>query len=72
MTPAWATRVLVAPLCLLAACSLFALAVPGCLSTGNLVSMASQMWVLGLLATGQMFALVTRGFDISVGAVAAE
>lgn len=37
----------------------------------NAASIALQMSVLALLATGQMFALTVRGFDISVGAVAA-
>lgn len=37
----------------------------------SLVNIASQMTVLMLLAVGQMFALAVRGFDISVGAVAA-
>jgi len=29
------------------------------------------MWILGLLAVGQMFAIASRGFDISVGATVA-
>jgi len=38
---------------------------------GNAASVALQMSVLVHLSIGQMFALVVRGFDISVGAVAA-
>lgn len=41
------------------------------LTLGNAASVALQMSVLVLLSTGQMFALTVRGFDISVGAVAA-
>jgi len=41
------------------------------LTLGNAASIALQMSVLVLLSTGQMFALTVRGFDISVGAVAA-
>ncbi|CAM5304982.1 L-arabinose transport system permease protein [Aquamicrobium terrae] len=41
------------------------------LTLGNAASIALQMSVLVLLSTGQMFALMVRGFDISVGAVAA-
>ena len=29
---------------------------------GNLLNIVSQMWILALLATGQVFALATRGF----------
>lgn len=41
------------------------------LTLSNAASIALQMSVLVLLSTGQMFALAVRGFDISVGAVAA-
>jgi ribose transport system permease protein len=41
------------------------------LTLGNAASITLQMSVLVLLSTGQMFALIVRGFDISVGAVAA-
>ena len=64
-------RFLVAPVCLLVTVVFFAFAVPDFLSVGNAGNVLSQMWVLTLLAVGQMFAIVTRGFDISVGAVAA-
>ncbi|MDB5512977.1 MAG: rbsC 7 [Enterovirga sp.] len=64
-------RLLVAPLAILVAAAAFGAAVPGFAAGGNLLNMASQMWVLALLAAGQTFALATRGFDISVGAVAA-
>ena len=50
---------------------IFGLTVSRYFTSSNVVSVASQMTVLMLLATGQMFALLVRGFDISVGAVAA-
>ncbi len=71
MTPAIAPRLLVAPGGILAASLIFAAIAPGFLSLGNAASIAGQAWVLVLLATGQMFALAARGFDISVGAIAA-
>ncbi len=49
----------------------FGLTVDRFFTLSNLVNVASQMTVLTLLAVGQMFALAVRGFDISVGAVAA-
>lgn len=71
MSPAIAPRLLVAPAGILAASLVFAAIAPGFLSLGNAASIAGQGWVLVLLATGQMFALAARGFDISVGAIAA-
>lgn len=64
-------RFLVAPLCLLGAILVFSSTATQFLTLGNVSNVGTQMWVLALLATGQMFAIVTRGFDISVGAVAA-
>ncbi len=64
-------RFAVAPLCLAAAVVLFSMTTPEFLTFGNATSIATQMWVLALLAIGQMFVIVTRGFDISVGALAA-
>ncbi|CAO3420070.1 ABC transporter permease [Azospirillum doebereinerae] len=61
----------VAPVCLVLAVAVFAATAPRFLSLGNAVNIGGQVWVLALLAIGQMFALATRGFDISVGAVAA-
>lgn len=71
MRPIIAPRLLVAPAGILAASLVFAAVAPGFLSLGNAASIAGQGWVLVLLATGQMFALAARGFDISVGAIAA-
>jgi len=71
MSPAIAPRLLVAPAGIVAAGLIFAAIAPSFLSLGNAGSIAGQAWVLVLLATGQMFALAARGFDISVGAIAA-
>lgn len=71
MSPAIAPRLLVAPAGILGASLVFTTIAPGFLSLGNAASIAGQGWVLVLLATGQMFALAARGFDISVGAIAA-
>ncbi|EHP38205.1 methyl-galactoside transport system permease protein [Cupriavidus basilensis OR16] len=43
---------------------------PGFATSDNLANIVSQSAVLLLLALGQMLVVVTRGFDISVGAVA--
>lgn len=64
-------RFMVAPACLLAAMALFGATAPRFLSLDNAANVGGQMWVLALLGVGQMFAIATRGFDISVGAVAA-
>jgi ribose/xylose/arabinose/galactoside ABC-type transport system permease subunit len=70
-TPSSSGRFLVAPLCLVIAITVFTATAPEFLSAGNLQNVAAQMWILGLLAVGQMFAIASRGFDISVGATAA-
>jgi ribose/xylose/arabinose/galactoside ABC-type transport system permease subunit len=64
-------RFIVAPLCLAAAIVVFSFTAPEFLTPSNVTNIGTQMWVLALLAVGQMFAIVTRGFDISVGALAA-
>lgn len=66
-----APRLLVAPAGIAAAGLVFTAIAPGFFSLDNAGSIAGQGWVLVLLAVGQMFALAARGFDISVGAVAA-
>lgn len=50
---------------------IFGLTLDRFFTPSSLVNIASQMTVLTLLAVGQMFALTVRGFDISVGVVAA-
>jgi ribose transport system permease protein len=64
-------RLFVAPICLVGCVGVFAIATPQYPRAGNIGNVLSQMWVLGLLASGQAFPMVTRGFDISVGAVSA-
>lgn len=64
-------RFLVAPLCLLVTVVLFSATTPQFATLGNAAGIASQMWLLALLAVGQCFAIASRGFDISIGAVAA-
>ena len=64
-------RLLVAPLCLVGCLGFFAASAPSFLGAGNLVNVLAQIWVLALLAAGQTFPMVTRGFDLSVGTVAA-
>jgi ribose/xylose/arabinose/galactoside ABC-type transport system permease subunit len=71
LRPIGGVRFSVAPLCLLGAIVVFSAISKEFLSFGNVANVGAQMWVLALLAVGQMFAIVTRGFDISVGAVAA-
>jgi ribose transport system permease protein len=65
------SRSVVAPLCLLGAVLIFGSTVPGFLETDNVTNLLGQMAPLAIVALGQMIVLVTRGFDISVGAVAA-
>ena len=60
-------RFFVAPLCLVLAALVFAVTIPEFATIANAGNILAQMWVLALLAVGQMFALLTRGFDISVG-----
>jgi len=64
-------RATMALVCIVLVWVIFGLTASRYFTASNVVSVASQMTVLMLLATGQMFALVVRGFDISVGAVAA-
>ena len=64
-------RFVVAPVCLAAVALIFGILSPRFFTFGNFSSMGGQVSVLGALALGQMFALTVRGFDISVGAVAA-
>jgi ribose/xylose/arabinose/galactoside ABC-type transport system permease subunit len=64
-------RFFVAPLSIIGAAAIFTTVAPGFFSLGNAGNVAAQVWVLALLAVGQMFAIASRGFDISIGAVAA-
>lgn len=44
---------------------------PRFLSTSNLQNILSQVMVLGIIAIGQTFVILTRGIDLSVGGIAA-
>ena len=60
-------RVGVLPFFLVAALVVFTLASPQFLTAGNLTNVARQSVYLMLVSLGQMLALVTGGFDLSVG-----
>ncbi len=70
MTPP-GVRSLVAPLAVLAAWVVLGAVNPFFLSVSNGLNIAGQVGPLALAALGQMLVIVTRGFDISVGSVAA-
>ncbi|MEY2534677.1 MAG: ribose transport system permease protein [bacterium] len=65
------SRDAVAPLCLVASGIAFGLMAPGFLDLGNGTNLLGQMAPLAIVALGQMVVIVTGGFDVSVGAVAA-
>ncbi|MEA2289481.1 MAG: ribose transport system permease protein [Solirubrobacteraceae bacterium] len=65
------SRDAVAPLCLIASGIAFGLMAPGFLDLGNGTNLLGQMAPLAIVALGQMVVIVTGGFDVSVGAVAA-
>ncbi|MGO9397683.1 MAG: ABC transporter permease [Xanthobacteraceae bacterium] len=50
---------------------LFGIVSPGFVSIGNFLNLLDESGPLCLLALGQMFAILVRGFDVSVGAAAA-
>ncbi|WP_095055208.1 ABC transporter permease [Pseudomonas sp. Irchel s3b2] len=64
-------RFLVAPGALLLVLLMAGALVADYASLGNLQNIGSQAAILALLALGQMLVMLVRGFDISVGAVAA-
>lgn len=66
-----AARGLVAPLCLVASLVAFSFFAPGMLDLSNLKGLLGQMAPLAIVALGQTVVIITRGFDISVGSVAA-
>jgi ribose transport system permease protein len=61
----------VAPLALVITVILFAFQVPYFSTVSNAATIAGQVGPLAVLAVGEMLVIVTGGFDISVGAVAA-
>jgi ribose/xylose/arabinose/galactoside ABC-type transport system permease subunit len=60
-------RVGVLPLLLLAAIVIFGVLAPNFLTWQNLLNVARQSTFLAMVAMGQMLALLTGGFDLSVG-----
>ena len=68
----WTARPGVAlPLALVALCAVFALAKPVFLSPENLVGILRQVAIIGIMATGMTFVIMTGGIDLSVGPVLA-
>jgi len=59
------------PLILLVLCLAFALLSPYFLTVGNIQNIGVQSAVVGVLALGQLFVILARGIDISVGSVLA-
>lgn len=64
-------RGLVAPLAVIGVWLFFAAANPHFLSVSNGLNIASQFAALAIVALGEMLVIICRGFDISVGSVAA-
>ena len=58
-------------LALLGVCAGFALAKPVFLSPDNLVSILHQIAIIGIMAMGMTFVIVTGGIDLSIGPVLA-
>ena len=67
----WFVRLGVLPFLLLIAVMVFGLISDNFLSTRNLMNVMRQTSYLTLVAVGQMFALITGGFDLSVGTIVA-
>lgn len=61
----------VAPFCLLLTLVYFGSTTHGVWDVDNLLNVAGQAAPLGIVAIGQLVVILTRGFDISVGSVAA-
>jgi ribose/xylose/arabinose/galactoside ABC-type transport system permease subunit len=64
-------RNLVAPLCLLVTFIYFSLTTQGVFAPDNLLNVSGQAAPLAIVAFGQLVVILTGGFDISVGSVAA-
>jgi ribose/xylose/arabinose/galactoside ABC-type transport system permease subunit len=59
------------PLALLGVCAVFAVIKPVFLTPENLVSIVHQVAIIGIMATGMTFVIMTGGIDLSVGPVLA-
>jgi len=69
-TPAWLRRYGLV-LALTAVCGALAVARPGFFTTVNLLNIARQISINGILAVGVTFVLLTGGVDLSLGSVVA-
>jgi ribose/xylose/arabinose/galactoside ABC-type transport system permease subunit len=58
-------------LALLAVCAVFAVVKPVFLSPENLVSVLHQVAIIGIMATGMTFVIMTGGIDLSIGPILA-
>lgn len=65
------SRELLAPVCLLVAAIVLSQQSSKFLTSENAINILGQAAPLAIVALGQMLVIVTRGFDVSVGAVAA-
>jgi ribose/xylose/arabinose/galactoside ABC-type transport system permease subunit len=64
----WAARTAVSlPFALLALCAAFSVAKPVFLSPENLVGILHQVAIIGIMAIGMTFVIMTGGIDLSVG-----
>lgn len=59
------------PLALLAVCAVFTAVRPVFLSPENLISIVHQVSIIGIMAIGMTFVVMTGGIDLSIGAVLA-
>ncbi len=71
MPPRFGPRYLVAPAAVTAAWVVFGAINPHFPSLDNALNVSGQFGALAVVALGEMLVVVTRGFDISVGSVAA-
>src|SRR5471030_1946180 len=55
----------------LAVCAVFAAVKPVFLSPENLVSILHQVAIIGIMATGMTFVIMTVGIDLSIGPILA-
>lgn len=69
---AWSfTTGLALPLALIAICAVFAVVKPVFLTADNLISIVHQVAIIGIIAVGMTFVIMTGGIDLSVGPVLA-
>ena len=59
------------PLALIAVCAVFTAIKPVFLSPDNLISIVHQVAIIGIMAIGMTFVIMTGGIDLSIGPVLA-